>query len=124
MAIDFAGFESHRILITSSLFHSRKLMCGLAPHFRQRTSRGTALADLLGAFCDLGEDPSRRAREVRADNWVRSPSRMKAGFPLMSAASLKIMIVDDEPSMRNLLRMGLGTQGYHVLEAPNGEIAL
>ena len=42
----------------------------------------------------------------------------------MSAASLKIMIVDDEPSMRNLLRMGLGTQGYHVLEAPNGKIAL
>jgi hypothetical protein len=27
----------------------------------------------------------------------------------MSAASLKIMIVDDEPSMRNLLRIGLGT---------------
>jgi two-component system, OmpR family, KDP operon response regulator KdpE len=49
---------------------------------------------------------------------------MKAGFPHMSAASLKIMIVDDEPSMRNLLRIGLGTQGYDVLEAPNGEIAL
>jgi two-component system, OmpR family, KDP operon response regulator KdpE len=42
----------------------------------------------------------------------------------MSAASLKIMIVEDEPSMRNLLRIGLGTHGYHVLEAPNGEIAL
>jgi hypothetical protein len=28
MAIDFAGFESHRILITSSLFHSRKLIAG------------------------------------------------------------------------------------------------
>jgi two-component system KDP operon response regulator KdpE len=34
------------------------------------------------------------------------------------------MIVDDEHSMRNLLRIGLGTQGYDVLEAPNGEIAL
>jgi two-component system, OmpR family, KDP operon response regulator KdpE len=42
----------------------------------------------------------------------------------MSAVSLKIMIVDDEQSMRNLLRIGLGTQGYDVLEAPNGKIAM
>jgi two-component system KDP operon response regulator KdpE len=42
----------------------------------------------------------------------------------MSAVSLKIMIVDDEPPMRNLLRIGLGTQGYDILEAPNGKIAL
>jgi two-component system KDP operon response regulator KdpE len=34
------------------------------------------------------------------------------------------MIVDDEPPMRNLLRMGLSTQGYNVLEAPSGKIAL
>jgi two-component system KDP operon response regulator KdpE len=42
----------------------------------------------------------------------------------MSAASLKIMIVDDEPPIRKLLRMGLSTQGYDILEAPNGKIAL
>jgi CheY-like chemotaxis protein len=34
------------------------------------------------------------------------------------------MIVDDEQSMRNLLLIALGTQGYDVLEAPNGKIAL
>jgi two-component system KDP operon response regulator KdpE len=34
------------------------------------------------------------------------------------------MIVDDEPPIRKLLRMGLGTQGYDVLEASNGKIAL
>ena len=39
-------------------------------------------------------------------------------------APLKIMIVDDEPPIRKLLRMGLGTQGYEVLEASNGKIAL
>jgi two-component system KDP operon response regulator KdpE len=42
----------------------------------------------------------------------------------MSAAPLKIMIIDDEPPIRKLLRMGLRTQGYEVLEASNGKIAL
>jgi len=36
----------------------------------------------------------------------------------------KILIVDDEPPIRKLLRMGLSSQGYEVLEAPNGKAAL
>ena len=42
----------------------------------------------------------------------------------MSAAPLQILVVDDEPPIRKLLRMGLSTQGYEVLEASNGKIAL
>jgi len=42
----------------------------------------------------------------------------------MSAPALRVLIVDDEPPIRKLLRMGLGTQGYDVLEAPNGKTAL
>jgi len=42
----------------------------------------------------------------------------------MSTGSLKILIVDDEPPIRKLLRMGLTSQGYEVLEAPNGKAAL
>ena len=42
----------------------------------------------------------------------------------MSAAPLKILIVDDESPIRKLLRMGLGAQGYELLEAANGKIAL
>ncbi|HEX5864309.1 MAG TPA: response regulator transcription factor [Casimicrobiaceae bacterium] len=42
----------------------------------------------------------------------------------MSAARLKVLVVDDEPPIRMLLRMGLSTQGYSVLEAPNGKTAL
>ena len=42
----------------------------------------------------------------------------------MSAASLKILVIDDEPPIRKLLRMGLATQSYEVLEAPNGKTAL
>jgi two-component system KDP operon response regulator KdpE len=42
----------------------------------------------------------------------------------MSAVSPKILVVDDEPPIRKLLRMGLTSQGYEVLEAPNGKLAL
>jgi len=42
----------------------------------------------------------------------------------MSAAPLKILVIDDEPPIRKLLRMGLSTQGYQILEAPNGKTAL
>jgi two-component system KDP operon response regulator KdpE len=42
----------------------------------------------------------------------------------MSAAPLKVLVVDDEPPIRKLLRMGLTTQGYQILEAPNGKAAL
>jgi two-component system, OmpR family, KDP operon response regulator KdpE len=42
----------------------------------------------------------------------------------MTAAPLKVLVVEDEPPMRKLLQMGLGTQGYEILEAPNGKAAL
>ncbi|MFD2183511.1 response regulator transcription factor [Rhodoplanes azumiensis] len=40
------------------------------------------------------------------------------------SAGIKVLVIDDEPPIRKLLRMGLGTQGYDVLEAPNGKTAL
>ena len=42
----------------------------------------------------------------------------------MSAAPLKILVIDDEPPIRKLLRMGLTTQGYEILEASNGKTSL
>ena len=42
----------------------------------------------------------------------------------MSTPPLRVLIVDDEPPIRKLLRMGLSTQGYRVLEASNGKMAL
>ena len=42
----------------------------------------------------------------------------------MNAAPLKILVVDDEPPIRKLLRMGLSSQGYEILEAPNGKSSL
>lgn len=42
----------------------------------------------------------------------------------MNAAPIKVLVIDDEPPIRKLLRMGLGAQGYDVLEASNGKMGL
>jgi two-component system KDP operon response regulator KdpE len=42
----------------------------------------------------------------------------------MSAAPLKVLVIDDEPPIRKLLRIGLATQNYEILDAPNGKTAL
>jgi two-component system KDP operon response regulator KdpE len=42
----------------------------------------------------------------------------------MNAPPLRVLVIDDEPPIRKLLRMGLSTQGYEILEAPNGRTAL
>ncbi len=42
----------------------------------------------------------------------------------MNAASHRVLVIDDEPPIRKLLRMGLSAHGYDILEAPNGRTAL
>jgi two-component system, OmpR family, KDP operon response regulator KdpE len=37
---------------------------------------------------------------------------------------LRVLVIDDEPPIRKLLRMGLGSQGYEVIEAANGRAGL
>ncbi|MGI4763659.1 MAG: response regulator, partial [Janthinobacterium lividum] len=39
-------------------------------------------------------------------------------------SSIRILVIDDEPPIRKLLRMGLSSQGYTVLEAADGRAAL
>ena len=38
----------------------------------------------------------------------------------MTAPQIRVLVVDDEPAIRRLLRTGLGTQGFDVVEAQNG----
>jgi two-component system KDP operon response regulator KdpE len=40
------------------------------------------------------------------------------------SAPLKILVIDDEPPIRKLLRMGLSTQGFTVIEAESGKAGL
>jgi two-component system, OmpR family, KDP operon response regulator KdpE len=42
----------------------------------------------------------------------------------MNSIPIKVLVIDDESSIRKLLRMGLSAQGYDVVEAQNGKIAL
>ena len=42
----------------------------------------------------------------------------------MTATPIRVLVVDDEPPIRKLLRTGLGTQGYQTLDAPNAKTAL
>jgi two-component system KDP operon response regulator KdpE len=42
----------------------------------------------------------------------------------VTAPPLKVLVVDDEPPIRKLLRMGLSTQGYDIVDAANGKAAL
>ncbi|MBK3746019.1 response regulator transcription factor, partial [Paraburkholderia aspalathi] len=41
----------------------------------------------------------------------------------MTGSSVKILVVDDEPPIRRLLRVGLTAQGYEVLDASTAAIA-
>jgi two-component system KDP operon response regulator KdpE len=43
----------------------------------------------------------------------------------MSAAMpVRVLVIDDEPPIRKLLRMGLNAEGYETLDAPNGRAGL
>jgi two-component system KDP operon response regulator KdpE len=42
----------------------------------------------------------------------------------MSSRSIPLLVVDDEPPIRRLLRTSLGAQGYRVLEAASAQSAL
>lgn len=42
----------------------------------------------------------------------------------MTTSTVKILVVDDEPPIRKLLRVGLSTQGYTILEASNARTAI
>jgi two-component system KDP operon response regulator KdpE len=41
----------------------------------------------------------------------------------MTTSDVKILVVDDEPPIRKLLRVGLGAEGYAIAEAGNGREA-
>lgn len=42
----------------------------------------------------------------------------------MMSSSIRVLIVDDEPAIRKLVRVGLGSQGYTIIEAGNAKAAI
>ncbi len=43
---------------------------------------------------------------------------------MSTSPAAKVLIIDDEPPIRKLLRLGLRAHGYETLEAPNGKAGL
>ncbi|MBZ9795060.1 response regulator transcription factor [Mesorhizobium sp. ES1-4] len=42
----------------------------------------------------------------------------------MTNSNVRILVVDDEPPIRKLLRVGLASQGYAISEAPSAKVAI
>ena len=73
---------------------------------------------------DFGRQPHRPQRCRPNHPAARASREQCAGYRRMNAAPIKVLVIDDEPPIRKLLRMGLSTQGYDILEASNGKMAL
>ena len=94
---------------TSSIGRRRAIRCAPAPGLGLRSPAASSRP------C-TARSPRRTAPTGRAPcsrSGCRSrPRSQAAGHRRMSAAPLKVLVIDDEPPIRKLLRMGLTTQGY------------
>ena len=96
-------------------------------HVRPGTGLGLAISRGFVEAMHGTISAANRADRSGAVITIRLPvpaDRQRAGYRRMNAAPIKVLVIDDEPPIRKLLRMGLSTQGYDILEASNGKIAL
>ena len=96
-------------------------------HVRAGTGLGLAISRGFVEAMHGTIEAANRADRTGAAFTIRLPvpaTMQPAGHRRMTAAPLKVLVVDDEPPIRKLLRMGLSTQGYEILEAANGKTAL
>ncbi len=62
---------------------------------------------------------SHRSHRSRVYDQAAHPHGIaNVGHRRMTAPPPKVLVIDDEPPIRKLLKMGLTTQGYQILEAP------
>ena len=91
---------------------------------RAGTGLGLAISrgfiEAMGGL-DHGSKPIRSTGRRIHHHAAHTEANRALGHRCMSAAPLKILVIDDEPPIRKLLRMGLGTQGYQTIDAPNGK---
>ena len=73
---------------------------------------------------DHRDQPSRHHRRRVHHQVPDEGRRPPTGYSRMTGPQLKVLVVDDEPPIRKLLRMGLATANYAIFEAPNGKSAL
>ena len=72
----------------------------------------------------LGGEQDRPFRRGLHDQDAGADRNSWSGRADMTNSGVKILVVDDEPPIRKLLRVGLGSQGYTVSEAGNAKAAM
>ena len=73
-----------------------------------------------------GSEVARRRRacsDAERDQYDDAVNRASPRHPVRRAAKPRILVVDDEPSMRDMLRIVLRRDGYDVVVAENGREA-
>jgi two-component system KDP operon response regulator KdpE len=97
-----------------------------ADHVRAGTGLGLAISrGFMEAMHGTITARSNRSGWRSVYNHASDPDERQAiGHGRMSASPPKVLVIDDEPPIRKLLRMGLSAHGYEILEAPSGRIAL
>ena len=88
---------------------------------RVRAGTGLGLAvcrgfvEAMGGTIAAGNRPDRAGAVFTVT--LPAPPAPRAGARRMTAPAVRILVVDDEPPIRRLLRTGLASQGYDVIEA-------
>ena len=120
--------EGRRHSVHRSRSHIRQVLPGAEdrPGSRRHWSWACDLARLCRGHARYhrGGKPHRSERGCVHHQFADPTGTAKLGGRRMSAAPLRVLVVDDEPPIRKLLRMGLTAQGYQILEAPNAKTAL
>ena len=89
-------------------------------HVRPGTGLGLAISRgfveaMHGTISAANRSRSQRCRTNHPA--TDTAGQRNSGYRLMNVPAIKVLVIDDEPPIRQPLRMGLGTQGYDVLEA-------
>ena len=99
---------------TSSIARKRAIMFDRVPALGS-PSRVALLRPCTARF------PPATAPTAAAPSWDHPPAcsggRRQTGHRSMNANAIRVLVIDDEPPIRKLLRMGLSTQGYDIIEA-------
>jgi PAS domain S-box-containing protein len=77
----------------------------------------------ISLYSEPGSGTSFKIYFPRVDDSLDAPEELAAPLALPRGAET-ILVVEDEPAVRSLVRQVLERQGYHVLEVPDGESAL
>jgi two-component system response regulator MprA len=83
-----------------------------------------ALAVEIGTTYAPGYVPPPLSCGVPAPKHHRLSDTFKVPEPHSSSMAAKVLVVDDEPSVRDAVERALRTEGYRVQTAPDGEAAL